>query len=187
MMFTQKRSAPRLHSIHALPDGSAFTGKIEAGRATYQFTFAPKSAEVSGGRLKLKGDVTVKSPAGRKRVAAGVEATLAATQGSIQPPPPAPSALPDNLRPATVASATDATDNLSSIGVLYLKLAPLDGRALGAPMDLSAVQVNARLYPQSQIERDLQWLYSAWLLASHSGNEQRSDACLREINQRFKH
>ncbi len=177
------RSIPKLHSIHALPYGSAFTGKIQG---KYHFTFAPKSAEVSGGKLKLKGDVTVQSPAGQKRTATNVEATLLSTQGSIQQQPTTPRELPDNLQPTITASSTDATDDLSSIGVLYLKLAPLDGRALGVPMDLGAVQLNARLYPQSRLERDLQWLYSAWLLASHGGNEQRSNGFLGEINRRLK-
>ncbi|MGH9838239.1 MAG: hypothetical protein ACREEM_05595 [Blastocatellia bacterium] len=179
------KSIPKLHSIHALPDDNAFTGRI-AGK--YQFTFAPKSAEVSGGKLKLKGDVTIKSPAGQKRTVSNVEATLLSTQGSIQQQPVPPRELPDTLQPTIANPAptiTDATDDLSSIGVLYLKLAPLDARALGVPMDLSGVQLNARLYPQSELERDLQWLYSAWLLASLSGNEQRSRGYLGEINRRL--
>lgn len=185
-MFTQTKSAPKLYSIHALPDGVAFTGRI-AGK--YQFTFAPKSAEVAGGKLKLKGDVTVQSPAGQKRTVSNVEATLLSTQGSIHQQPVPPRELPNTLQPTITTpspTVTDATDDLSSIGVLYLKLAPLDGRTLGVPMNLSDVQLNARLYPQSEFERDLQWLYSAWLLASHGGSEQRSNDYLNEINRRLK-
>jgi hypothetical protein len=180
-MFTQPKSLPRLHSLHALPDGAAFTGAITP---RLQFTFAPKSAAVAHGKLTLTGEVTVKSPAGLKR-AANVTATLAATQGSIQPAPPAPRDVPETLKPAFTPPATDATGPASSIGVLYLKLAPLDGRALGVPMDLGAVQLNARLHPQSQLERDLQWLYSAWLLAAHDGNDSLAGESIREINRRL--
>jgi hypothetical protein len=181
-MFMQTNSAPKLHSIHALPDGSAFTGKLAP---RLQFTFAPKSAVVAGGKLTLIGEVTVKSPAGTKR-ATHIAATLAATQGSIQPPPPAPHDLPDALKPAFTPPATDATGPMSSIGVLYLRLAPMDGHALGVPMDLGAVQLNARLYPQSRLERDLQWLYSAWLLAAHEGKNTLAGGYLGEINRRLK-
>ena len=195
MMFTQKRSAtgttaPKLHSVHALPNGAAFVGKIKIGKASSQFTFAPKTAEISNGRLKLKGAVIITSPTGQKRVAENIEATLLSTQGNIQPGPSIPRTFPDSLRPPEPEAArlpvTDATDELSSIGVMYLKLSAMDGRALGVPMDLSTVQLNARLYPQSELERDLQWLYSSWLLAMQSGNEQMSKGYLAEINNRFK-
>jgi hypothetical protein len=53
-------------------------------------------------------------------------------------------------------------------------------------MDLSAVQVNARLYPQSEIERDLQWLYSALTLALHKAEERKAEGYLTEINRLLK-
>jgi hypothetical protein len=195
MMFPQKKpttsaTAQKLHSIHALPDGTAFTGKIRIGKANYQFTFAPKTAEVSSARLKLKGVVAVTSPTGQKRAVENVEATLLSTQGNIQPGPSIPRTFPDSLRPPEPEAArlpvTDATDHFGSIGVMYFKLSAMDGRNLGVPMDLSAVQLNARVYPQSELERDLQWLYSAWLLAAHTGNEQVSKGYLAEINDRLK-
>ncbi len=190
IMFTQKKptAAPKLHSIHALPDGKAFTGKIAVGKANYLFTFVPKAAETAGGKLKLKGSVIVKTPAGR-RTADNVEATLLSTQGNIQQGPAIPRNFPDSLRPPSPAPSgmpiTDATDDISSIGVMYLKLSPLDGRALGVPMNLEAVQLNARIYPQSELERDLQWLYSWWLLATHRGDEKLAQGFLEEVNRRL--
>jgi hypothetical protein len=191
-MFTQKKataSQQKLHSIHALPDGKAFTGKIAAGKVNYLFTFVPKAAESASGKLKLKGSVIVRTPAGAKRTADAVEATLLSTQGNIQQGPAIPRNFPESLRPPAPAPSsmpiTDATDAISSIGVMYLKLSPLDGRALGVPMDLEAVQLNARLYPQSELERDLQWLYSWWLLTAHRGDEKLAQGFLEEINRRL--
>lgn len=192
-MLTQKKSAAafrKLHSIHALPNGREFTGRIELGNAKYQFTFAPGAAALSDRKLKLMGRVTVQSPAGQKRMADKVEAQLVAVQGSIVNAPPVPRLLPGSLQPAEPAPdnmpVTDATGGLGSAGVIYLKLTPLDGRALGVPMDLSAVQVNARLYPQSEIERDLQWLYSALTLALDNAEERKAEGYLTEINRLLK-
>jgi hypothetical protein len=189
-VFTQKKAtttkAPKLYSIHALPDGGAFAGDIAVGKTNYSFRFHPKSAEVSGGKLILKGAVSIAPPRGQKRTAENVAATLLSTQGNILQSPLIPSGFPDSLKPPTPEPAklpiTDATDDGSSIGVMYLKLSPLDGRALGLAMDLSAVQLNARLYPQSQTERDLQWLYSSWLLANGK-NEPLAAGSLAEINR----
>lgn len=172
-MFTQKKNAagkissnPRLHSIHALPNGREFTGKIEIGRASYQFTFAPKSAASVNDKLVFTGSVKVKAQTGQQRVVEGVTATLLATQGSITSPPPMPRQFVESLRaplpePSGSLPLTDWTDHQGSVAVMYLKLSPLDGRALGVPADLSSVQLNARLYSTSEVERDLHWLYSA--------------------------
>ena len=199
-MFTQNKNATsktstnhKLHSIHVLPRGREFTGKIEVGRGSYQFTFTPKTAASVNGRLVLTGSVKVKSPAGRQRAADGVTATLLATQGSITSPPPAPRELPQSLNPpqpaiSESAPITDWTGRLGSVAAMYLKLSPLDGRALGVPADLSSVQLNARLYATSEVERDLHWLYSA-LIESLSGeqpDQQRAAWHLNEINRLLK-
>src|SRR5262249_47505861 len=79
---------------------------------------------------------------------------------SLKPPTPAPGG------PGEALPLTDSTGHLASVAVMYLKLSPLDGRALGVTADLSAVQLNARLYATSEIERDLHWLYSALVEAT---------------------
>lgn len=188
-MFTQKKPATtlrKLHSLHALPDGRAFTGKIEIGKARYQFTFTPQEASAPNGKLTLRGSVKVKPPTGSARTANQVTASLLATQGSIVSAPPVPKSLPTALQleqPTRSLPATDATDEQSSVGVLYFKLSPLDGRALGVPLDLSAVQLNARLYATAEVERDFQWLVSALVLAK---TEAQVTGYLAEINRLLK-
>lgn len=196
-MFTQKKSATgattssqKLHSIHVLPNGRGFAGRIEVGKATYHFTFIPKTATSVNGKMVLTGSVKVKAPAGQPRAVDNVTATLLATQGSITNPPPMPAQLPAELKPTRQTTRdslpiTDSTGRLASVGVMYLKLSPLDGRALGVPMDLGLVQLNVRMYPASEIERDLHWLYSALVEAMQGEHpsEQRAAGCLSEINR----
>ncbi|HKQ73472.1 MAG TPA: hypothetical protein VJ810_07090 [Blastocatellia bacterium] len=193
-MLTQKNNATnKIHSIHVLPNGSGFSGKIELGKSGYQFAFTPKAAASSNGKLVLTGGVTVKTPTGRRHAADNVTATLLATQGSITGPPPMPRQFSESLKPPLPAPGgslplTDWTAHTGSVAVLYLKLAPLDGRALGVPADLSSVQLNARLYATSEIERDLQWLYSALVEAMHGEhkNEQLTADYLGAINRILK-
>ncbi|MBA3713115.1 MAG: hypothetical protein H0W76_11800 [Pyrinomonadaceae bacterium] len=85
---------------------------------------------------------------------------------------PAPSPLP----------VTEATGDLSFVGVMYLQFSPLDARALGVPIDLSRVQLNARLAPTSELERDLQLLYSD-LVAAISGDKADQQAATRYVEQ----
>jgi hypothetical protein len=54
----------------------------------------------------------------------------------------------------------DSTGPLSFVGALYFRLSPLDGRALGVPLDLSRVQLNGRLAPTDDLGRDLQVIFS---------------------------
>jgi hypothetical protein len=193
-MLTQKKNATnKIHSIHVLPSGNGFAGKIEAGRSSYQFAFKPKSATSINGKLVLTGSVTVKTPTGRRQAADNVTATLLATQGSITGPPPMPRRFSESLKPPLPAPGgslplTDWTGHNGSVAVMYLKLAPLDGRALGVPADLSSVQLNARLYVTSEIERDLQWLYSALLeaLQGEHKNEKLTTDYLGAINHILK-
>jgi hypothetical protein len=195
-MLTQKRNAAnKIHSIHVLPNGAGFDGKIEAGGSSYQFAFTPKTAAAANGKLVLTGDVKVKSPGGRRRMTGEVTATLLATQGSITGPPPMPRQFSESLKPPLPAPAnsvgslplSDWTGYSGSIAVMYLKLSPLDGRALGVPADLSAVQLNARLYATSEIERDLHWLYSALLEATQGEhkNERLTADYINAINRIF--
>jgi hypothetical protein len=183
----------KLHSIHMLPNGQDFDGRIELNRASYQFAFAPKTAAIQDRKLTLTGQVTVTSPKKQKRTADKVEATLLATQGSVTPAPPFPRSLDLSLKTATgeqnsSSVITDATGAGGSVGVMYLRLSELNGKSLGLPMDLSSVQLNVRLYPTSETERDLQWLYSALVSAtlSDSPDEQKATAYLAEINRILK-
>jgi len=199
-MLTQKKnatdaanSAQKLYSIHALPSGREFAGKIEIGRGSYPFTFAPKSAAAVNGKLVLTGGVKVKPLGGQQYQVGGVTATLLATQGSITGPPPMPRQFSESLKPPQPEPSgslplTDWTGYSGSVAVMYLKLSPLDGRALGVPADLSSVQLNARLYATSEIERDLHWLYSALAEAMHGQrpNEQLTADYLGAINHILK-
>jgi len=193
-MLTQKRkAAKKIHSIHVLPDGAGFSGKIEAGGLSHQFSFTPKTAALSNGKLVLTGVVNAQLAGGRQRVANDVTATLLATQGSITSPPPMPRQFSESLKapvptPSGSLPLTDSTGHLGSVAVMYLRLSPLEGSALGVPADLSVVQLNARLYATSEIERDLHWLYSALVEVTQGEhkNERLAADYLDAINRILK-
>jgi hypothetical protein len=198
-MFTQKKNASggktaayKLHSIHVLPDERGFMGVFEIGKTAYQFNFTPQSAASADGKPVLTGSVRVNARGGRQRVAEDVTATLLASQGSITDPPPAPEKLPQSLQPPrpadTALPITDATGQLGSAAVIYLRLSPLDARALGVPADLGSVQLNARMHSTSDVERDLHWLYSALVdaMLGESREDQRVSGILSEINRVLK-
>jgi len=190
-MITQKRKAVnKIHSIHVLPNGAGFVGKIKAGGSSYHFAFAPKTAASLNGKLVFTGVVKAQSSGGRQRVANDVTATLLATQGSITGPPPMPRKFSESLKPPLPVPIeslplTDSTGHMGSVAAMYFRLSPLDGRALGVPADLSAVQLNARLYAASEIERDLHWLYSAVVEATQGEykNERLAADYLDAINK----
>ncbi len=187
-MVQQIKSTPnRVYSVHALQRDREFAGEIEAlGGKTYPFTFAPKMVVVAGRKIELVGDF--RAGAG-KRAISGVRATLASTQGGMgrapvvhrellagtaqgaetgtadpqekTEPPAAPRAESKDGLPITEVTGAGAF-----VGVMYFKLSSLDGRALGVPADLGGVQLNARLSPTSETERELQWLYSGLVAAA---------------------
>jgi len=71
---------------------------------------------------------------------------------------------------------------------MYLRLSPLPATGLPElPYDLSQVQLNARLWANSSLERDLLWLYSAWFLAQEgpAPNPEKAAGYLAEINRRL--
>jgi hypothetical protein len=190
-MLTQKRKAVnKIHSIHVLPNGAGFAGEIKAGGSSYHFDFTPKTAASLNGELVLTGVVKAQSSGGRQLVANDVTATLLATQGSITGPPPMPRKFSESLKPPLPVPIeslplTDSTGHTGSVAAMYFRLSPLDGRALGVPADLSAVQLNARLYATSEIERDLHWLYSALVEATQGEykNERLAADYLDAINK----
>ena len=193
-MQTTRTTARKLHSIHALPSDRDFTGVIEAGRTKYQFIFSPENAQVEKSKLVLTGVVTANTRNGRKYQAKNVTATLLATQGSASSAPPFPRTLDGIARPLEAAQKndslpiTEATGDRSSVGVLYFKLSPLSGKQLGLPFDLSETQLNVRLYPGSEKERDLQWLYSALVLVTlvESRDDRKAEGYVAEINRILK-
>ncbi|MFN0087072.1 MAG: hypothetical protein ACKVX9_16905 [Blastocatellia bacterium] len=179
-MFTQKR---KLHSVHMLQSGREFAGEIEVGRTKYRFVFSPSRFSTAGGAPMLAGRVRVKAPGGRERILEKVEARVLAQQGSILSAPPRPARLDASLRapfsPQDPSKPkTDATGDMSIAAVVYFRLSPMEGAALGLPLDLSAVQINARLYPASETERELHWLYSA-VVATHAATPGDQDAMNR--------
>jgi hypothetical protein len=189
----QITASRKLYSIHAWPNGREFVGKIEARKADYQLAFTPRAATIVNRKLVLNGSITIKSPNGQQHKADNVIATLLATQGSASVAPPLPRSFAQSIKPATSVPETslvitEATGELGSVGVMYLKLSGLDGKALRVPMDLNGVQLNVRLSPASETERDLQWLYSALIGATmgDSPNEENAANYLAEINRILK-
>jgi hypothetical protein len=85
----------------------------------------------------------------------------------------------DSLGRPTVES----TDALSFVGVLYFHLSPLDGEALGIPLDVSKVQLGGRLAPTDNRTRDLQFLFSDLVMAlSDNSDSEATNSCLAGIN-----
>ena len=203
MIGMQKRTAnrPRLYTLHALPAGKGFTGSVTGtGGRTVEVAFVPTRATIEKGgdrpRLQLSGTVTIQTSGRgpRSRTIEGVTATLLATQGSVSKAPDAPSSLPEGLRPVEGSPTssglprTEATGETSTIAVMYLRLSPLPATGLPElPYDLSQVQLNARLWANSPLERDLLWLYSAWFLAQEGPvpNPEKAAGYLAEINRRL--
>ena len=82
----------------------------------------------------------------------------------------------------------ESTGPLAFAGVLYFHLSPLDGRALGVPLNLDRVQLGARLAPTDDTARDLQSLYSD-LVAALDGerpDEKAANTYLEKINRILK-
>ncbi|MFN0107218.1 MAG: hypothetical protein ACKVZH_00065 [Blastocatellia bacterium] len=161
-MLTQiKKTAAlrKLHSAHSLLTGREFTGEISTSK---QFRYSPTSIALVGGKFELTGNFSVKS-GGQIRKAENVKATLLATQGNIQSPPPIPTGASASMLGAVQPSdkpATDATGSRASIGVMYFKLSALDGAKLGVAFDLSNLQLNVRVNPPDDTARQLQFWFS---------------------------
>lgn len=204
MIGMQKRTAnrPRLYTLHALPAGKGFTGSVTGtGGRTVELTFVPARATYERGeeksRLQLSGTMTIRTGtrAAQVRTIEGVTATLLATQGSVSKAPAVPSSLPERLQPAKEESATsdglprtEATGEASTLAVMYFRLSPLPTKGFPElPYDLSQVQLNARLWANSPLERDLLWLYSAWFFTQEgpAPNPERAGGYLAEINRRL--
>jgi hypothetical protein len=214
---TPAAASRKIHSIGGVMRGREIRGTFEADGQKYQFSYAPTSSAVANRRLELTGTFSISPARGRARPPrTGVRATLSSTQGGLGNPPSVrpellgltgqtsdaeaadqKDATPGEAKapaaeaaPATTAGlpVTEATGPTGFVGVLYLRLSPLDGRALGVPLDLSSVQLNARLAPTSDLERDLQWLLSGTVAAVYGErpDERAASGYLGEINRRLK-
>ena len=82
----------------------------------------------------------------------------------------------------------EATGSLGFVGVLYFKLSPLDSKSLGIPLDMSDVQLGARLAPTDDLARDLQLLFSDVVLAleNKSAEETSPGPALDALNKALK-
>ena len=90
-----------------------------------------------------------------------VQATLISAQGGIGTAPQRKK-MPADLSPVRPdLPIVESTGALSFCGVLYFKLTPIDGRALGVPAVMSPWQLNVRLAPVNEAERTLQGVYSS--------------------------
>ncbi len=193
-MFTKSKAVSRLklHTINVNPSGAEMIGQIESGKSIWQFNFLPTRARLADWRLVLTGAVTITPPIGQPKTINGVTARLLSTQGSTALPPEPPVGIDRTLIPPAEVSVnglplTEYTGNDGSIGVMFLKLSALTGNVAGVPYDLSAVQLNARLWANSNLERELLWLYSALLMATQGpqSDGKWAEGLLAEINKRL--
>lgn len=180
-------SQPKLHSIASVMRGRSFAGSFEVGGDSYKFTFEPAKAAVVGRKLQLTGNLTVIDGRPNARVLPhslnNVRATLISTQGGIGTAPPRQK-LPADLGPtAPDLPVIESTGALSFCGVLYFKLSPLVGRALGVPTDMSALQLNVRLAPTVDAERSLQAVYSTIVEALFGGDANAATEHVAELNK----
>jgi hypothetical protein len=157
--------APKLYSIAARMRERSFEGGFDIAGINYSFTYSPARAAVAGRKLELSGGFTVIDGRPNARVPPhclnNVRAVLVSAQGGI-----GAAATRANL-PVDISTArpdlpvVESTGALSFCGALYFKLSSLDGRSLGVPADLSPLQLNVRLAPTGDAERNLQGVYSS--------------------------
>ena len=95
-----------------------------------------------------------------------------------EPAQPPPAGLP----------VTESTGPRGFVGAMYFRLSPLDGRRLGLLLDLSGVQLNARLAPTDDLSRDLQWLLSRVVEAVYGErpDERAASSHLNDLNRLLK-
>ncbi|MFN0123308.1 MAG: hypothetical protein ACKV2V_22625 [Blastocatellia bacterium] len=181
------RPATRLYSIFAQMREASFAGRFETATGAYDFTYTPKTARLVKGKLELTGTLTVQSGSAPARTAANVRATLAAMQSGLGNVPAAIQTRASGQPASGALPITEATDNLGYAGVLYFHLSPVNAKAIGVSADLSRAQLNVRLFPLSQTERDLVVLYSdiaAALYGKRPGQTAATEP-LAQLNRAF--
>ncbi len=82
----------------------------------------------------------------------------------------------------------ESTGPLGFVGALYFSLSPLDGRALGVPLDLSHLQFNARLAATDDLGRDLQLIFSDVVAALYGEriDEGAANEQVQDLNRLLK-
>lgn len=145
--------AAKLYSIFALQREKSFSGEFETATGKHPFSFTPKSARIENGKLKLSGELSI----GRTSLN-HVDAVLASTQGGLGTTPAKFLMRPTGL--SVGITPTEYTDTFGYVGALYFHLSPLQSKKFGLSIDMSKVQMNVRLYPTNDLEREMQVLYS---------------------------
>lgn len=168
------KPSKKLYSIPALLRDRTFAGHFETSTGSYEFTYAPHSARLNKGKLELTGSLNIGAAGGAKRDVRKVRATLAATQGGIYG---VPAAIVARLRSKTSAlPITESTGPSGFVGVMYFRLSPINASAAGLNIDLSSVQLNARLAPLSDTEREFQVICSDLVAAAYGPQPNLSEA-----------
>jgi hypothetical protein len=183
--------SPKLHSIAAMLRGRTFAGyfNVGGGYHNYYFRYSPSKAAVAGGKLEIIGGLYLAGAGSNfllpPHELRDVRATLVATQGGIGNAPPRKKLPAEISTPRPDLPIIESTGALSFCGVLYFKLAPLDGRALGVPADMRQVQLNVRLAPVSDTERGLQGEFSSIVDALYGERIDRplAEASVSELNK----
>lgn len=178
--------AAKVHSLAAMMRERSFAGRFDVAGVSYRFTYSPEKAAVTGGKLQLTGALSVVGERPNVRVPPhhlrNVRATLVAAQGGIGTAPPRKK-LPAEISPARPdLPIVESTGALSFCGVLYFKLTPLDGRALGVPADMRQIQLNVRLAPVNDRERGLQGAFSSIVDALY-GKQVDGDAAAAAVSE----
>lgn len=192
---TQKQTKPgasaraeKLHSIAAMMRGRTFAGyfNVGGGNHNYYFSYAPAKAAVAGGKLEIIGGLSLAGAGSNFRLPPhelrDVRATLVAAQGGIGTAPPRKKLAAEISPVHPDLPVVESTGSLSFCGVLYLKLAPLDGRALGVPADMKQLQLNVRLAPVNDVERELQGAFSSIVDALY-GKQADGDAATAAVSE----
>jgi hypothetical protein len=156
--------AVKLHSIGGLLKGRKVAGSFAVAGTTYNFSYAPARSAVVGRRLQITGELTIAKATADTRSEpmskSGVKATLVGIQSGIGSAPPRKNHPQDVYPSRTGIPAVDSSGSHSFTGVLYMHFEPLNGRALGINADLTRLQLNVRIWPIDNREREIQAAFS---------------------------
>jgi len=184
------------------PDSAALAkGRLElTGTVAVHSGQGQRTAAGVRARLLATQGSVADAPPRRQALAPATAGSTLATSDQKQEQAKAPelqqAAVPeagrDRMGAATEAKSgdlpvTESTGPSASAGVLYFELQPLDGAALGIPVDLKRVQLNVRLAPDSERDRDLFWLWADVVAAiARKGAASAAAEPLRRLNAALK-
>ena len=181
----------KLHSLAFIMEGSSFSGPLDVDQRTFQCRFKPANASIENGKLILTGTLDLTGRDRRLRRQENVRATLAAIQGAVNGraiPPVEFATRPQPPAQLPATPLTEFTNNEAFAGVMYLQVSDLKAPMLGIPLDVTKVQLNCRLYPDSDLEREMHWLYSsiATSLLTEPKDEAAAAKLIEPLVARFK-